>query len=99
MRGHRLLFVLASVVALGLIGFAKLPADRHAVADTEVSQLVGGQCQNLTLTECEGGPCSGSCGRAPADCYFGCTNACNCGNGPGPPPLGPCTGVCYKCGG
>jgi hypothetical protein len=95
MRGHRLLFVLASLVALGLVGFAKFPGDRHAVADSEVSQLVGGQCQSLTLNECTGDVCSGACGCAPADCYYGCYKPAPCGNGPAED----CNAVCYRCGG
>jgi hypothetical protein len=62
MRGHRLLFVLAALFALGLIGFANFPGDRHAVADTEASQLVGGAvpCTNSVLVSC-GGDCQGTC--------------------------------------
>jgi len=59
MRGHRLLFVLASLFALGLIGFANFPGDRDAVPDTEASRLVGGICLSIYDSYNCNGNCSG----------------------------------------
>jgi hypothetical protein len=80
MRGHRLLFVLASLVALGLVGFANFPSDRPAVADSEASQMVGGQCTySYTVVDCQEA-CVGQCwcGRG---MEFACAMPHYCANG------------------
>jgi hypothetical protein len=92
MRGHRLLFVLASLVALGLVGFANFPGDRHAVADSEASQMVGGCSSSYTIVNC-GGTCGGAC-----YCCSGQQYACSpggiCGGGSTPCTCGT---LCFYC--
>jgi len=90
MRGQRLLFVLASLVALGLVGFANFPSDRYAVADNEASQLIGGCASSYTVfTTCGGCGGGGYCGS-------GSAYACSCGGTCGANGYG-CTSVCFYC--
>jgi hypothetical protein len=72
MRGHRLLFVLASVAALGVVGFAGFADDRNAVVDFEAAQLVGGACEYWTPVNCLA-PCKGSClcGSGSSGSFYG----------------------------
>lgn len=92
MRGHRLLFVLAALFALGLIGFANIPNNRYAVADNEAAQLLGGQCTfSYKLKPCE--PCIGmDYQKGGIDFYCSATRPCG-GN------LATCATAYLICGG
>lgn len=79
MRGFRLLFVLASVAALGLANFA---SDRDAVADLEAGQLFGGGCDTAFWSVNCSIPCSGGgyCDSGTGPFRFGSTSSICAGN-------------------
>ena len=84
MRGHRLLFVLALLFALGLIGFANFPSDRDAVPDAEASRLVGGQLciKAYTSVNCTQPPCmAASMFQLFGGGLTGCATTTYCGGG------------------
>jgi hypothetical protein len=91
MRRRQVLFVLATLFALGLIGLANLPGDGNAVADSQAARLFGGgQCtQNYTNISCTGA-CTGGCADpggniisadSVADTKCGANAACTLHNG------------------
>lgn len=93
MKRHRLFFVWASLVALGLVGFANVPGDRNAVADSQAAQLVGGACvRNFESVNCDTG-CVGTClgtGNGNGNEY-GCSKEDYCGGMSG------CAKLCQPC--
>jgi hypothetical protein len=61
MRGFRLLFVVASIGALGVASFGGYATDRDAVTDLQAAQLAGGiNCSLFTTQACLFG-CKGGC--------------------------------------
>ncbi len=77
MRRHRLLGVLASTLALGLVAFANIPDDRVVlVADSEAAQIVAGGCSNAYGSTF----CNGTCPTT-VGCYSASTTkTLSCGS-------------------